>query len=189
MSVQSDQVSDPEGRSAFPGAPKKRSRTLLIVVVSVLLALCICIAAGVAYVLLDKESPYRLIFIDQPAAMDLADQFMRAMAEKDAEAAYALFSSHAQEFVTLSDLERFLDNDLYVLFNGYDRLTITEGGNFEVLWDVVGEDPQMPQGTVANLTAIAKYAGGSEATLTATLEKEGGDWRIYHVDVTPRPTP
>lgn len=188
MSVQPEQVSESEIKSASSDVPKKRRRNLLIIVGSVLLALCICVVAWLGYSVFARESPIRLLLIDQPGVMAVADQFMREMEEKDAEAAYALFSSHAQQYVALSDIERFLDDDLYVFFGGYERLTVTEGGNFEVLWDVAGDDPQMPKGTVANLVAIVKYEGGSEATLTATFEKEDGKWRIYHIDVTPRPT-
>ena len=187
MSVQPEQVSESEIKSVPSDAPKKRSRSLLIIAGSALLVLCICVVVWLGYSVLARESPIRLWLIDQPGVMAVADEFMREMDEKDAEAAYALFSSHARQYVALSDIERYLDDDFYVFFEGYEMLTVTEGGNFEVLWDVASDEPQMPQGTVANLVAIVKYEGGSEATLTATFEKEDGEWRLYHLDVTPRP--
>jgi hypothetical protein len=188
MNDQSEQLSESGIKPASPDASKKRHRNLLIVVGSVLLAICICAGVWLGWSVLSMESPLHLLLIEQPAVMAVADQFMTEMENRDAEAAYALFSSHARQYVALSDLEAFFEDDLRALFEGYESLTVTEGGDFEVLLDVVGDEPQMPRGTVANLVAIAKYDGGSEATVTATFEKEDGEWGIYYIDVTGRPT-
>jgi hypothetical protein len=184
--AQPEQASAPDVNTASD-APKKTRRTLVIVIGLVVLALCLCVGACLVVYVGSRESPIRLL-LDQRAVTAVADQFMREMEKKDAEAAYALFSTHAQQYVALSDLKQFLDDDLYVHFEGYESLSVRDGGNFEIFWDVVGDDPRMPQGTVANLVVVVKYEGGYEGTLTATFEKEGREWGVYKLDVTAPPS-
>jgi hypothetical protein len=185
--AQPEQASAPEVTAASSDVATKNRRTLLVIVSFIGFALVLCVALCLVVFVGNRESPIRLL-LDQRAVTAVADRLLREMENKDAEAAYALFSTRAQQYTVLSDVKEMLDGDLYVHVEGYESVSVRDGGSFSEFWDVVSDDPRMPQGTVAELVAVVKYEGGFEGTLTATFEREDGEWRVNNFNVTAPPS-
>jgi hypothetical protein len=104
---------------------------------------------------------------------------MKNMEAKDVESAFALFSPRAQRQMSITDLEELTEGNNYRLFEGYESMSLQD---FELL-AAADTDPDMPQGTIANVTAIAFYADGFTGDLTAVLEKVDGKWRVFSFQV------
>jgi hypothetical protein len=180
-----------EANTASPDVPKKpqrfRWRGSRLAVVASWIFVVSCLAC-LAWVIFARDSWVRIVTIERPAVTAVADEFLRDLENKDADAAYALFSTRVQQQIALPDFEeQILDSEFSAHVEGYESLVIQEGGNFDVAWDVVSDDPLAPQGTVATLSSVVKYEGGFEGTLYAVFEKEDGEWRVYRLDITAEP--
>lgn len=188
--VQPEQPSAPDVNTASSDTPKKPRRRRTVVLGLVALALLICVGSCLAYLvwaIFAPDSWIRVIFIDRPAVTAVADEFIRALERKDAEAAYALFSTRVQQQLSFSDFqEQVLNSDLSAHVEGYEDLAIQEGGSIEVQ-EVVSTNPLDPQGTVAILQSVVKYEGGFEGTLYAVFEKEDGEWRVHRLEIKAEP--
>jgi len=110
-------------------------------------------------------------------------QFMLAMARKNTNAAYAVFSERAQEKVPLSKLQEMVQGNNYALFNRYDSV--------EAQWlnigPAVSSNPEMPQGIVARATGETRYTDGSVGRFEAVLERVKGEWKLDFINVTVSP--
>ena len=127
------------------------------------------------------------IFASATAKDDMAvvlDRFMRRMADKDPAGAYALFSSRARKhYARSAELERLDRGANYAVFEGYRTLAITSlkiNAEFH-------SSSIPPQGTVAEVNATLRYAGGSSGDLEAVLEMERGGWMLASFNVTVPP--
>jgi hypothetical protein len=63
--------------------------------------------------------------VERPNVEKVIDQFMRAMADKDADRAYALFSSRSKRKTPLADIEKLTEGKNYKLFEGYRSVELT----------------------------------------------------------------
>jgi hypothetical protein len=160
--------------------PAKSRRTLWIILGSVsgILVLCIVLAA-----LLIGRSILS-ISTEQAAVTPVIDRFMHAMTQHDAQAAYRLFSSRAQRQTPLADISTLLDGPNYVLFDGYQSVTVDTTN----LTSSINTNPDVPQGSVATVSGTVAYTGGVTGSFRATLEKEDGDWRLFFINVTVPPS-
>jgi hypothetical protein len=120
---------------------------------------------------------------EQAAITPVVDRFMQAMAQRDANAAYQIFSSRAQRQTPLADMTKLLSGANYVLFDGYQSVAIDSTN----LSNAINTDPDVPQGTVANVSGKVAYSGGVTGTFRATLEKEAGAWRLFSINVVVPP--
>ncbi len=111
------------------------------------------------------------------------DEFMSAMADKDAAKAYALFSIRSQRNTTLADVEKLLDGNNYILFEGYRSVTLRNLN----LSAAFNSNPDLPQGTVAKVEGTVSYEGGFTGAFNAVLEQEGDKWRLFGINVTVPP--
>lgn len=111
------------------------------------------------------------------------DDFMRDMLDEDVDAALALFSPRAQRQFSKSDMESLLEGNNYVLFEGYQSLTI---GRINVK-AVANTNPDVPQGTVAEVSGTVAYEDGISGQFVATLEKVGGEWFLFFINITVPP--
>jgi len=175
--------SEPSVSAALPDAnpPRTKSRrTLWIILASVsgVLVLCIVLTA-----LLIGRSILS-ISTEQAAITPVIDRFMQAMTQHDAQAAYRLFSTRAQRQTPIADLTTLLEGPNYVLFDGYQSVTIDATN----LTSAVNTNPDVAQGSVANVNGTVSYTGGVSGSFRATLEKEDGDWRLFYINVTVPPS-
>jgi len=123
------------------------------------------------------------ISTEQAAITPVIDRFMQAMTQRDANAAYHLFSSRAQRQMPIADLTKLVDGPNYALFDGYQSITIDSTN----LTSAINTNPDEPQGTVASVNGKVTYLGGVTGTFRATLEKEVDDWRLFFINVTVPP--
>ncbi len=128
-------------------------------------------------------TPTKVPTISQAQAEAILRQFMSLMTKRDAEKAFALFSSQAQAFVTLADVQKLLEGGNYVLFDGYLGLRVTTiygSPTFTIA-------PSVYQGTTARVEGIVLYEGGFVGTVSATFAKDGEKWQLTGVNVVVPP--
>jgi hypothetical protein len=157
-------------------------RRWLIIVALVAVSLCACVGVGVGVFTMGRT----LMQVNQEQAMitPVLDEFMQAMAARDTNRAYRLFSTRAQRQTAIADLEALTTGPNYVLFDGYQTVVIDSTN----LSSMANTDPNVPQGVVANVNGTITYAGGVAGTFRATLEKEEGTWRLHAINITVPPS-
>jgi hypothetical protein len=135
--------------------------------------LCIAlIATGVGKILVE-QAPVELIL----------DTFMKDMEAKDVESAYTLFSPRSQRQTPITEVEKLIEGNNYAIFEGYQSLTVQNLN----LTAAANTNPDMPQGTVANVTGTVSYEGGFTGTFNAVLEKVDGEWKLFNINITVPP--
>lgn len=170
-------ASPPMGMAAtLPTAPARRSRRRLWLIFGLLAAgLCLCVVIAAVTLGAGMLKVAR----ERPRVETVVGQFLSAMAEKDARGAYALFSSRSKRSTSLADLEKLVAGNNYVLFEGYRGVVITNLN----LSAVVDSDPDNPRGTVAKAEGIIQYESGFTGTVSASLEQEGDEWRLFAISI------
>ena len=165
--------------NVVPPTPKKSNKNLWIIAGAVIVVLCLCSILCVALV----GTGVGKVMVERAPVEAALDTLMKNMEAKDVEGAYALFSPRVQRKMPITDIEKLTLGNNYKVFEGYESLSIQ---NFN-LSAAANTNPDMPQGTVANITAVVSYSDGFMGNLTAVLEKVDGEWRIYnfHVNVPP----
>ena len=109
--------------------------------------------------------------------------FMSAMAAKNTEQAYTIFSTRAQRQTKLADLAKLLAGNNYALFDGYQSVSVANM-NFTT---GLNSNPDVPQGNVVTVNGTVKYSGGFTGRFDAVLEQENGEWRLDGVNVVVSP--
>ena len=165
--------------NVVPPTPKKSNRNLWILAGAVIVLVCLCSALCVALV----GTGVGKVMVERAPAEATLDMLMKNMEAKDVESAYAMFSPRVQRKMPITDIEKLTQGNNYKVFEGYESLSVQNIN----LSAAANTNPDMPQGTVANITAVVSYSDGFMGNLTAVLEKVDGEWRIYnfHVNVPP----
>lgn len=115
----------------------------------------------------------------KPKVRDVIDASMTAMRDGDVDEAYSLMSNRSHTYIiSLADMER-LQRQYSHVFSKYQDVTIT---NFKLEW-ARANHPSLPQGTIAIVVGQLYFTDGFVEPLTATLEREDGDWRIYSLEL------
>lgn len=169
----------PQIFAPLPAQPRKPNKTIWIVVGIALVMLCFCSIAGVAVF---GASLYK-VSIERAPVESVLDDYMRYMADKDAESAYALFSPRAQRQIPILKIQDMLEGNNYIVFEGYQSLSVS---NLNIS-AAANTNPDLPQGTVAQVTGIVGYEGGFQGSFHGTLEKVDGKWMIDGIFVTVPP--
>lgn len=162
-----------------PSQAEKPKRNLKLIFGIAAIVVCSCLTIGGAIVAtgLNKVS-------DEKAPIEaVLDDFMRDMVAEDVEAALELFSPRAQRQFSKTDLDALLEGNNYVLFEGYQSLMI---GNLNIK-AVANTNPDVPQGTVAEVSGIITYENDFSGRFVATLEKDDGDWFLFFINITVPP--
>jgi hypothetical protein len=155
--------------------PQKNSRNKIIVLVSVGIAVIFCLCVGTAVVNLLR------VTVNQDKVEAVIKDFMMAMKNKDAQTAMTFMSSRAKQAIDISkQISGLLKGNNYALFNGFKDITI----NSLAVSTGFNSDPNVPQGTVAQIAATVLYEDGTKGTLAVTLEEENSDWKIDYIHVT-----
>lgn len=161
-------------------APQQESRRKIVfVLLAAAAVLCIVGAVCVGVFGLGITQ----VTAQKPAVEKTIDEFMRDMRAREIYKAFALFSTRAQRSVKVEDLSKMSQGNNFVLFDGYQSVTVR---NLNVR-TVVNADPQSPQGMVAQVDGVVEYDGGIRGRVEAVLEREGEEWRLHFINVTVPP--
>ena len=162
-----------------PVPPKKSKKTLWIILVTVLAVICLCGGVIIALV----STGLITTFKERAPVEAIMNTLMTDMAARDVEGAYALFSPRAKRQMTQADLEKLLVGNNYVIFEGYESLTVQ---NINVT-AAANTDPDVPQGILATVTGSITYTDGFIGSFKAVLEKVDGTWMLDSFNVTVPP--
>jgi hypothetical protein len=168
------QISTPQ-----PPQPQKSNKNIWIIVGVALVVLCLC---SITCIALFGSSIYK-VYTEKAPVETVLNDYMRYMSVKDAQSAYALFSPRAQRQFPISKLQELLEGNNYLLFEGYQRLSVS---NINIS-AVANINPDVPQGTVAKVTGVIEFEGGIQGSFDGTLEKVDGKWMIDGIYVTVPP--
>jgi hypothetical protein len=170
---------EPASHVPIPAQPSRSNKQLWIILGIAFSFTCLCSILCTALV---ATGAYRVI-IERTPITTVLDTFMTYMLVKEPENAYALFSPRAQRQVSLADLEDMITGNNYVLFDGYQSLSI----DHFTMSATANTNPDLPQGTTANVNGTVTYKGGFTGQLIAVLEKVDGSWRLHKIHVTVSP--
>lgn len=159
---------------ASPG-PKKSKRILWVVFGISFVFICLCSISCLILII----SSVGKVMVEKAPIMAVLDSFMKDMVDKNVESAYELFSPRSKAKLSKSDLGKMLIGNNYVLFDGYERVTV-ENMNISAN---VSTNPNAPQGIVANITGTIFYTGEFTGQLQAVMEKVEGSWKIYGINI------
>jgi len=158
---------------------KKNLKNLWIIAGIAIAVICICSVICLALV----GTGVGKIMVERAPVESVLDTFMKDMVAKDVESAYALFSPRVQRQIPIDDVQKMIDGNNYVLFDGYKNLSVQNLN----LTATANTNPDLPQGTVANVNGFIEYSDGFTGNFTATLEKVDGKWMIHRINITVPP--
>src|ERR1700690_4039115 len=121
-----------------PLQPQKSNKHIWIVAGVAVVLLCLC---SIACVALFGTAIYK-VYTEKAPVQGVLDSYMRYMANKDAESAYALFSPRAQRQIPISKVQEMLEGNNYFLFEGYQSLSVS---NLNIS-AAASANPDAPQG-------------------------------------------
>ena len=162
-----------------PAQPEKPKRNLKLIFGIAVVAVCACLTIGGAIVALGLNK----VSEEKAPVEAVLDDFMRDMLAEDVDAALELFSPRAQRQFSKTDLAALLAGNNYVLFEGYQSLTV---GRLNIK-AVANTDPDVAQGTVAEVTGTIAYENDFAGRFVATLEKVDGEWFLFFINITVPP--
>jgi hypothetical protein len=173
--------SQPESNPTTPTTPQTQKSNRNIWIIAGIAAGIICLCS-IACVALFGATIFK-VFTEREPVGSVLDAYMRYMADKDAESAYALFSPRAQRQIPFSKVEEMLEGNNYFLFEGYQSLEV---GNLNIS-ATANANPDLPQGTVANVTGTITFEGDIQGTFNGVLEKVDDEWMIDSIYVSVPP--
>lgn len=176
---QEDRPSSPPSES-IPPQPQRSKRNIWIISGAVVGVLCLC---SIVCIAVFGASMYK-VYTERAPIEAVLDAYMGHMANQDADHAYALFSPRAQRQIPLAEVQAMLEGNNYFLFEGYRSLSVT---NINIS-AAVNTNPDLPQGTVAEVTGVITYEGDIQGSFNGVLEKVGGQWMIDGIYVTVPPS-
>ncbi len=159
--------------------PKKSNKNLWIIAGITLAFICIC---SIICLVLFGTSVGK-VMVERAPVEAVLDTFMKDMEAKDVESAYSLFSPRVQRQIPIDDVQEMIEGNNYVLFEGYQSLSVQNLN----LTAAVNTNPDLPQGTVANVNGFIQYSDGVTGNFTATLEKVDGKWMIHFINIVVPP--
>jgi len=159
--------------------PRKSNKKNWIIGGVVIGILCLCALVCVAVF---GASMFK-VFTEKAPVETVINTYMQYMAGKDADSAYELFSPRAQRQFSISAINELLEGNNYFLFEGYQGLSAT---NLNISISA-NADPDLPQGTVAEVTGTLDFEGDIQGSFSCVLEKVGDQWMIYNINITVPP--
>jgi hypothetical protein len=186
MTEESQQVTPPQENQPEPqvfnsvsSQPQKSNKNTWIIVGIAIAVVCLC---SVICVAVFGTSMFK-VFQEKEPVENVLDTYMRHMANKDIESAYTLFSPRAQRQIPIAELEKLIEGNNYILFEGYQSLSVS---NLNIS-AAANTNPDLPQGTVAKVTGILMFEGNIQGSFNGVLEKVDGTWMIdgMHITVPP----
>ncbi|RPI31162.1 MAG: nuclear transport factor 2 family protein [Chloroflexota bacterium] len=155
----------------------KKSRTILWIVLAVsIVGTCLCTIVCVAPFIVAGAK----VAAERAPVESVLNDYMRYMAAKDVDSAFALFSPHMQEQTPVEYMQYLVAEGNDAMFSGFQSLTVDSLR----LGSETSTDPTQPQGVTAYVSGTISYSGGFTGQYVAILEKVDGAWKIYSVTVT-----
>jgi len=176
---QQEKPPTPPPSAHIPQQPQKSKKSTWVIAGVVIGILCLC---SIVCVAVFGASMFKVYTEREPVGLVL-DAYMRHMANKDAESAYALFSPRAQRQIPISKVQEMLEGNNYFLFEGYQSLEV---GNLNIS-ATANTNPDLPQGTVAKVAGVITFEGDIQGTFNGVLEKVDDQWMIDSIYVTVPP--
>lgn len=170
---QSADLSQPIDVTINPPSKKPKRWLRIILGAAIIFVVCACVGVVIFGKILQERGPVESVL----------DAFMKYMATKDHDRAYALLSPRAQKQYPLSSLQGLTEGNNYVLYEGYKSLSIASI-NISLK---IEPDENQPQGTVAEVSGTVTYEDDIQGTYSAVLEKIADIWKIYGIFVTVPP--
>lgn len=160
--------------------PPERDTFILRLVTSIaIICSCCCLYFGA----LGIEAIVKFFNSEQTTISEKVDQMMRALAEKRVDDAYDMFSTRARRVLNKSDVNKMVEGINFAFYDGYLSIEVDKY-NFQ---DSKTFDPNIPQGTIAEVRGVVHYENGTDGTFISTLENEDGEWKIFNIDITVPP--
>ena len=170
---------EPAVSDSTSSQPKKSNKKtwMIIGIVAAILLLCsiICIA-------LFGTGMYK-VYKEKAPVESVLDTYMQRMLDKDAESSFALFSPRAQRQMSISQLQEMFEGNNYLLYEGYQSLSISN----IYISVAANTNPDLPQGTVAEVDGIIMYEGDIQGSFNGVLEKVDDEWMLFSITVTVPP--
>ena len=162
-----------------PVQPEKPKRNLRLILGIIAVVVCSCLTIGGVII----ASGLNKVSSEEAPVEAVLDQFMQEMLAEDVDAAYALYSPRAQRQFPKTNLATLLEGNNFVLIEGYQSLTIS---NLNIK-AVANTNPDVPQGTVAEVSGVISYENDFSGQFEAILEKVDGDWFLDGINITVPP--
>jgi len=178
-SQENDSPALPASSALTPQSPTSKRKNWIIAGIGAGI-LCLCVAACAAIFGTTIFKTYK----EKAPVESVLDSYMKAMANQDAESAYALFSPRVHRTVPISKIEELLEGNNYALFEDYQALSV---GNVNIS-AAVNTNPDLPQGIVAKVNGVVTYENDVKGTFNSTLEKVDGQWMIDGIFVSVPPS-
>jgi len=153
-------------------------KRVVLIVVGILILMSCCTAA-----VFFGAKMFTGVVQEGTAVGEVLQDFMVYMERKDTTQAEKLFSSRALRQMGENDLDEMLEGFNYALFDGFLNLEISQLN----IKKAVNSNPNLPQGTIAEITGVVNYEKGYKGKIEAVLEKENGIWKIHMINVTVSP--
>jgi hypothetical protein len=160
--------------------PKKSKKNFWIIVIVIILMFCFCstpcIVGGIflGYNNSKETGPIEGVL----------DSYMKDLAAKDVNSAYALFSPRFQRQQPESKLQEMIEGNNYILFEGYQNLSVQN-----INWSMGTDfDQNIPQGFLAKVSGIINYEGGVQGSFNGVLEKDDNMWKLDGIWVSVPPS-
>ena len=158
--------------SKEPPARKSSKMKRIVIIGAAIVGLCIVIAG----VLMIQAA--QTLSTDSPAIQQVTDEFMRAAASKDVDAAYQIFAEEARAQFPIADVEKLI-TDMPVLFDNYQSISMTK-------FNVESETTLKSTRTSAQVAGTVTYSDGT-GTFEAQLLKVNDRWQLVHIQVNVDP--
>jgi hypothetical protein len=120
----------------------------------------------------------------EPEILMVVNDFMLEMKEKNAEAAFALWSTCDRGQIGLADLEQFLDGSSYSTFEDYKNLYFID----IVTLGRLNPSPGDPQTPIIEAAGHLIYEDDISGTfIAAFVEDDNGEWKLcsFHANLPP----
>lgn len=153
------------------GKPRRGLVIALSAVVFVMFGLCIGLMAAL-FVFIRSE----IKEVERPV-----DAFMVAMANNDADGAYALIASSARKSMEIAEIWAMLEGREFAKFKGYRSVS---GTGLSTTSQKGPADSGSQTVSVAEIYGEIYYDGGYKGTFVAGAEMEDNEWKLVGINVT-----
>lgn len=163
--------------TAQPAKKKPRWRLMLLIIGLIV----VCLGGAAAAALVVRQILQNPV---ETQGFELAvDKFMAAASRRDAEAAFGFLSPDGQKQIPRPQLEKMLHSREYALFSDFRSVSITSFHDY--LLKDSGAGQQQVETVV--VTGVVTYDSSYLGQLKAILQKLGGEWMIFSIEVTVPP--
>lgn len=153
-----------------PDTSPKKSHRKLIFIGAILLAVLF-------FFVRTFGSLYITGIVEEDNWLEVTEAFMFTMTNKNPNKAYSMFSTQARKEISVSELEEFMKDPFFAIFDGYLEMELSD-------WEITST---FEEDRFVELNAIVTYEGGYTGSFNGVLEEEGDEWNLLSFNVTISP--